>query len=227
MGLCSLLVIYLGPHFGGDNDDNGNLLQKVPCPKCYIQCPQPCSRPPLTHASARGSWRLTGRSGLLLWGPCSFLLGPGVHRVLFVPSKSLFPLSCVSSGGSMVGLMAAFSKEGLCNTQVCCTQSPCPCGRPLLTCPSAGNTQTQFCLSLCGVSGSLCTQGRFEPSEHLLQVWGLILKVISPTILLGLLLCPWTWGISSQPLQQHAFTHLAKRYLVFCRVALWPYICLC
>ena len=27
----------------------------------------------------------------LLWGHCSFLLGPGAHRVLFVPSKSLFP----------------------------------------------------------------------------------------------------------------------------------------
>ena len=37
----------------------------------------------------------------LLWGPCSFLLGPGAHKVLFVPSKSLFPQYCVSS---VVGL---------------------------------------------------------------------------------------------------------------------------
>ena len=36
----------------------------------------------------------------LLWGRYSFLLGPGAHRVPFVPSKSLFPQSCVSSGGS-------------------------------------------------------------------------------------------------------------------------------
>ena len=41
-----------------------------------------------------------------LWGHCSFLLGPGAHKVLFVPSKSLFPQSCISSGGSMVGIMA-------------------------------------------------------------------------------------------------------------------------
>ena len=27
----------------------------------------------------------------LLWGHCSFLLGPGGHKVLFVPSESLFP----------------------------------------------------------------------------------------------------------------------------------------
>ena len=60
-------------------------------------------------------------------------------------------------------------QEGLCHTQVCCTQSPCPCSSPLLTQTSTGDTPTQFCLSLCGVSGSWCTQGLFEPSEHL---WG-------------------------------------------------------
>ena len=39
----------------------------------------------------------------LLWGHCSFLLGADVHKVLFVPSKSLLPQSCVSSDGSVVG----------------------------------------------------------------------------------------------------------------------------
>ena len=38
-----------------------------------------------------------------LVGSLLFLLGPGAHKVLFVPSNSLFPQSCVSSGGSMVG----------------------------------------------------------------------------------------------------------------------------
>ena len=47
----------------------------------------------------------------LLWGHCSFLLGPGVHKFLFVPSKSLFPQSCVSSVVSMVGLMVTSSKR--------------------------------------------------------------------------------------------------------------------
>ena len=47
----------------------------------------------------------------LLWGHCSFLLGPSAHKVLFVPSKSLFPQSWVSSGGSVVGLMATSSKR--------------------------------------------------------------------------------------------------------------------
>ena len=47
----------------------------------------------------------------LLLGHCSFLQGPGVHKVLFVLSKSLFPQSCVSSDGAMVGLMVTSSKR--------------------------------------------------------------------------------------------------------------------
>ena len=47
----------------------------------------------------------------LLWGHCSFLLGPGAHKVLFFPSKSLFPQSCVSSEDFMVGLMVTYSKR--------------------------------------------------------------------------------------------------------------------
>ena len=54
----------------------------------------------------------------LLWGHCSFLPGPGAHNLLFMHSNSLFPQSCGSSGGSLVGLMVT-SKEGSCHTQVC------------------------------------------------------------------------------------------------------------
>ena len=61
----------------------------------------------------------------LLWGHCSFLLGPGAHKLLFVPSKSLFPQSSVSSGSSMSGVNGDLLQEGLCHTQVCCTQRPC------------------------------------------------------------------------------------------------------
>ena len=67
--------------------------------------PRPCGRPPLTHASTGDSWTLMGESAQFLVG--SLLLSPGswCAQVLFVPSKSLFPQSCVSSGVSMVGLM--------------------------------------------------------------------------------------------------------------------------
>jgi len=45
----------------------------------------------------------------LLCGHCSFIPGSGAHKGLFVPSRSLFPQLCVSSGGSVVGLMVTSS----------------------------------------------------------------------------------------------------------------------
>ena len=68
MGLCSLPVIYLGPNYGGGDEDNGDLLQKVPCMHCCTQCPQLCSRPPLTHASTRDSWTLMDKSASVSCG---------------------------------------------------------------------------------------------------------------------------------------------------------------
>ena len=56
------------PNYVGGNEDNGNLLQKVPCKLCYTQWAQPCSRPPLTHASTRDSLTLTGKSGSVSCG---------------------------------------------------------------------------------------------------------------------------------------------------------------
>ena len=35
MGLCSLPFIYLRPNYGGGNEDNGELLQKIPCMYFY------------------------------------------------------------------------------------------------------------------------------------------------------------------------------------------------
>ena len=88
-------------NYGGGNEDNGHLLQMIPCMHCYTHCPQPCSRPPVTHAPPLETPGQVWVS--LFWGHCSFLLGPSAHKVLFVPSKSLFPQTCVSSDGSMVG----------------------------------------------------------------------------------------------------------------------------
>ena len=60
----------------------------------------------------------------LLWGYCCFLLGPGAHKVLFVPSKSLFPQSCGSSGGSMVGLMVTSSKRAYATPRAAAPRAP-------------------------------------------------------------------------------------------------------
>ena len=105
------IPIYLGPNSGGGNEDNGDFLQKISCMYCYTQCPQPCSRPPLTHGSSGDSWTFIGKSGSVSSGvtaPFSWVL---VHKILFVPSNSLFSQFCVSSGSSMVGLMVTSSKK--------------------------------------------------------------------------------------------------------------------
>ena len=78
-----------------------------------------------------------------------------------------------------------------CVTQICCTQSPCPCSRPLLT-RTSEKTQTQVWLSLCGVSVSWCVQGFV--GVHLASLAGIWFDskcdFTPPTVLLGLLLCP-------------------------------------
>ena len=91
------------------------------------------------------------------WGHCSCLLGPR-HKVLLCPPRVYLPVLCKFwqlYGGVSDDLL----QEDLCHTQVCCTQSPCSCGSPLLACISTRDAHTQFCLSLCGVPGSQCTQG--------------------------------------------------------------------
>ena len=117
----------------------------------------------------------------LFWGHFSFLLGPGKHTFLFVPSKSLFSQSCVNSG-NYGGVNGDLPQKGLYHTQVYCTQSPSPFNSPLMTRTSAEDIQTQFRLSLWGCSGSWCTQGLFEPSESLCWVLGLILSAIFPVL---------------------------------------------
>ena len=53
----------------------------------------------------------------------------------------------------------------------------------------AGDTQTQFWLSLYRVSGSWWAQGLFEPFVYLWKVRSLILNVILPLV-------PFCWGFS-------------------------------
>ena len=154
MELCSFPAIYLGPNYGGGNEDNGDLLQKIPCMYCYTQCPQSCSRPPPTHTSAGDSWTFTGKSGSVSCGvtaPFSWVL---LHtRFCLCPPRVCIPVLC-KFWQLYDGVNADLLQEGLCHTQVCCTQGPCPCGSPLLTHTSTGDAQTQFCLSLCGVPRS-------------------------------------------------------------------------
>ena len=155
----------------------------------------------------------------LLWGHCSFLLGPGVHKVLFVSSKSLFPQSCVSSvikshwppKSNYLGVVSPFARsqvgksvvgsgsfltvqeflwdhcsaicglsaqqlyggvngdllqEDLCH-RLCdpelCPEIPCPCGRTLQSCTSAGDSNRVLVQSLWGLWVLVCTRFCLSP----------------------------------------------------------------
>ena len=91
----SLAVVSL---YGGANRrlPPGRLLPTCHTPHaCCCQCPWPHSRPQLTLFRRVPN---TGKSGSASCGSLPLPLGPGVNRVLFVPSKSLcFPQSCGSS----------------------------------------------------------------------------------------------------------------------------------
>ena len=118
--------------------------------------PLPHSVPPtLQQATANSHFHLrllilTGKSGLVSCGVTD--LSPGswyAQGFLCALQESVSPVLCKFwwlYGRVNCDLL----QEGLYRTQVCCTQSLSPCGRPLLTHTSTGDTQT-----LNGRSGSV------------------------------------------------------------------------
>ena len=138
MGCVPSLLFDLRPNYCGGSEDNGGLLQKVPCMHCYTQCPRPCTRPPPTHASTPGhSWASLGQS--LVGSP---LLSSGswcTQGFLCALQESDSPV--LGKFWQLYGGVNSYLlHKGLCHTQVCCTQSPCPCSRPLLAHTSTGDT---------------------------------------------------------------------------------------
>ena len=98
-----------------------------------LSAPNPAAghgRPPPTHASARDSWTFTGKSGSVSCGVTTFSWVLVCTSFCF--SKNLFPQSCLL-WQLYGGVNGDFLQKGLCHTQVCCTQSPCPRSSPLLT----------------------------------------------------------------------------------------------
>ena len=89
------------------NEDNGDLLQKVPACTATLSAPNPAAG----HRDPRLSWTLLGKSESVSCG--SLLPSPGswCAQVSVCASRSLFPQSCVSSGSFMVGLMVTSPKR--------------------------------------------------------------------------------------------------------------------
>ena len=123
---------------GGDNEDNGDLHSVSPTL-------QQATTNPHLH------WRLldTPRQVWvsLLWGHCSFLLGPGAHKILFCPSRFYFLVLC-TFWQLYGGVNGDLLQENVCHTQVCCTQSPCPCSRPPLTGTSTADAHSSVLVSV-------------------------------------------------------------------------------
>ena len=132
---------------------------------CCAQCPQPCSRPlppPETPGHSRASLdqSLVG----------SLLLSPGswcTQGFVCALQESVSPVLC-KFWWLYGGVNGNLVQEGLCHTQVYCTQSPCPCSSPLLTCTlqkilkhisgsvsvgSLGPSVPKVCLSPLSISG--------------------------------------------------------------------------
>ena len=148
-------------NYDGGNEDNGDLLQKVLCMDCYTVPPtlQQATADPCVHQRLLDNHRQVCVS--LLWCHCSFLLGPGVHKVLFALSKGLFLLSCVSSGSCMMGLMATSFERAYAIPRSAAPKDPAAVTVHCWPVPP----QETLCLSLWGVSGSWRVQDLFEPSE--------------------------------------------------------------
>ena len=67
--------------------------------------------------------------------PFSWALGT---RFCLCPPRVYFPVLC-KFWQLYSGVSDDLLQEGLCQIQVCCTQSSCPCGRPLLIRTSTGD----------------------------------------------------------------------------------------
>ena len=118
-GCLPSLLFDLRPNYVVDKEDNGDFPHKVlllcaPNPAEATTNPWLCWRLPDTHGQVCVS---------LLRGHCSFLLDPGAHKVLFVPSMSLFPQFCVCSvikshcppKSNSLGVLSPFAESQLGN----------------------------------------------------------------------------------------------------------------
>ena len=138
-------------NYGGGNEDKGDLLQD---PKHALLHSVP---PTLQQATSNPHpyWRLLDTRRQVWVSFCGVSVpspGPWCTGFCLCPLRVYFPVLC-NFWQLYGGVNGALLQEGLCHTQVCCTQSPCPCCSSLLTHTSTGNAQTQFCLNLCGVPG--------------------------------------------------------------------------
>ena len=125
MELCSLPPTYLGPNYGGGNK------QRRPPSKDPMHILLHSVTLALQQATTdpRLCWRRldTPRQVWvsLLWGHCSFLLGPGAQGSVCALQESISQ-SHVSSSSSMVGLLATSSRRAYAIPKSAAPRAPTP-----------------------------------------------------------------------------------------------------
>ena len=121
-GCVPSLLFDLRPNYGEGDEDNGDLLLKVPCMHCCTQCPQPCSGPPPTHASTGDSWASLAVSRGVT-APFSWVL---VHPGFWLcPPRVYFPVLC-KFWWLYGGLMATSSKRAYAIPRSAAPGAPVP-----------------------------------------------------------------------------------------------------
>ena len=131
----------------------------------------------------------------------SLLLYPGswCTKVSVCACQESISQSCVSSGSFMVGLMAISSKRAYAISKSAAPRAPVP---------EWQSTADPYHHRRC--SNTVLSQSLWGPwvLVHTSFVWALWTSLagmgfdskrefIPPAVFLGLLFCPWTWGISS------------------------------
>ena len=115
----------------------------------------------------------------------SLLLFPGswcTQGFVCALQESVSPVLC-KFWQLYCGVNGNLLQKGLCHTQVYCTQSPCPCSSPLLTCIPPQETLKHSSVSVSvGLLGPGAHKVCLSPLS-ISQVWGLILNMISSLLL--------------------------------------------
>ena len=141
-GCVPSLLCGLSSNYDGGNEDDGTSFKRSSAHTAEL------STPTLHQATADPSLRQRLLDTLRqVWvslscgdtAPFSWVL---VHtRFCLCPPRVCFPVLW-KFWRLYGGINSHLLQDGSCHSQVCCTQSPCPSGRPLLTCVSTGDTLT-------------------------------------------------------------------------------------
>ena len=140
-GCVPSLLFDLRPNHGRGNKDNGDLLHRSHAGTAALSAPDPAAghRRPMSLPETPGHSQASLAQSLV----SSLLLSPGswcAQGFVCALQESVSPALC-KFWQLYGGVNGDLLQEGLGHTQVCCTQSPCPCGSPLLTWTPTGDTQ--------------------------------------------------------------------------------------